>query len=84
MRKRRVLPNWLDTVAGTPVLLTATDGRTYRGLMLDQYEDGVCLLAAALLQADGTPVPINGELFVPRARVAVIQRPPTNQPEGVQ
>jgi hypothetical protein len=56
------------------VLVSTTDGYTIDGLLETEARDGVVLRAAFLL-GDGDPVPIEGEVFVPRERVSMVQFP---------
>lgn len=65
---------WLRRQTRRPVLVSTTDGFTLDGLLETDAKDGVVLRAAMLL-GEGDPAPMEGEVFVPRERVSMIQFP---------
>lgn len=79
MRRRPTPPNWLDQATGWTVLVTTTSDDTYRGIMLDQFADGLCLVAASAVRAGERPVPIAGEFFIPAGKIKCVQRPPVEE-----
>lgn len=49
-----------------------TDDQTIEGTLVADGTDGLVLTAATLHDADG-PVPMAGEVFIPRGRVSFVQ-----------
>lgn len=64
--------SWLDRVMGERVLVHTTDNQTIDGSLMAVQLDGL-ILRAATLHTD-QPIPLSGELFVPRAKVSLVQR----------
>lgn len=68
------MTRWLRRQVRRPVLVSTTDGFTIDGLLETDAKDGLVLRAAFLL-GDGDPTPFEGEVFIPRERVSMIQFP---------
>mgnify|MGYP000492361562 CR=1 FL=1 len=65
---------WLDRVTAERIIVHTSDGVTYDGLLRETTVDGLLLAGAKLIEQSG-PTPLSGETFVPRSRVAMVQRP---------
>lgn len=64
---------WLDDLTLDTVIVTTTDdGPSLKGLKRAVYDDGIVLTQAAVLEAD-TLVMLNGDVFVPREKVLLVQ-----------
>ena len=64
---------WLDDLTLETVIVTTTDdGPSLRGLKRAVYDDGILLSQAAVLEADAL-VTLEGELFIPREKVLLVQ-----------
>lgn len=55
-------------------LITCVDGAAFLGLLADVDAATVVLVDAAYHPPKGDPVPVDGQLFLPRARIAYMQR----------
>lgn len=64
-------PTWLDRVTADHVVVHTVDGTSFAGLLAETAADGVVLRAARMLDHD---VDLAGDVFVPRGRVAFVQR----------
>lgn len=64
--------DWLETVTRRRVLVHTRDGQTLDGQLARVDRDGLVLAPASL--ADG-PHDLDGDVFVPRDRVAWMQQP---------
>lgn len=64
---------WLDELTLETVIVTTTDdGPSLKGLKRAVYDDGIVLAQAAMLEADSLVV-LDGDVFVPREKVLLIQ-----------
>jgi hypothetical protein len=64
---------WLDDLTLSTVIVTTTDdGPSLRGLKRAVYDDGILLSQAAVLEADAL-VTLEGDVFVPREKVQLVQ-----------
>lgn len=70
MRRDRLLRD----IVRTKFVVVMTDGATFRGL-LDEHDDGhLVMVQAEALTADGA-TKVDGRLYLPRDRVAYLQKP---------
>jgi hypothetical protein len=65
--------SWLDRVTGERVLVHTVDSQTIEGSLFAVLSDGVLLKAPRLMEDQ--PLNIAGEVFIPRAKIAMVQRP---------
>ncbi|MDZ7732211.1 MAG: hypothetical protein U5R31_03085 [Acidimicrobiia bacterium] len=72
VRPRLRRGTWLDRVVTARVIVHTTDGSSIEGLVRECAADGLVLGAARLLDHD---VDVSGDLWVPRPKVAMVQRP---------
>lgn len=63
--------NWLKTRIRSRVVVYTTDEQAVEGLLTALAGDGV-VLAAAILRSD-SDVPLQGDLFIPTAKVRFVQ-----------
>jgi hypothetical protein len=64
---------WLDDLTLETVIVTTTgDGPSLKGLKRAVYDDGIVLAQAAMLEADSLVV-LDGDVFVPREKVLLVQ-----------
>jgi hypothetical protein len=64
---------WLeDLTLETVIVTTAGDGPSLKGLKRAVYDDGIVLSQAAILEAESLVV-LDGDVFVPREKVLLIQ-----------
>lgn len=64
---------WLDDLTLSTVIVTTTDdGPSLRGLKRAVYDDGILLSQAAVLEAEAL-VTLEGDVFVPREKVQLVQ-----------
>lgn len=64
---------WLDELTFNTVIVTTTDdGPSLRGIKRAVYDDGILLSSAAILDADAL-VTLEGDVFVPREKVQLVQ-----------
>ncbi len=56
-------------------VVTLTDGAAFTGLLSELDERVVRLVDAATLGPNRQQIPVDGELFIERARIAYLQRP---------
>lgn len=54
--------------------VTTTSGATFSGVLLEADERSLLLTQAAQVSPDGTRIPADGQIVVPRADVAYIQQ----------
>ena len=73
-RQARMDREWWQKARRKTVMVHTIDDKTIRGLVLEVAPDGVLLGGAEYL--DGAPVPLGGQLFIPKERVAMVQIPP--------
>lgn len=65
---------WLDCLTFDTVLVNLTDGGpTLKGLRAGVYDDGLVLRQVSVLEDDGTTRMLNGDIFVPREKVLMLQ-----------
>lgn len=65
--------NWLDRVMRKRVTLHTKDDMSFEGSLWDQTDDGVILRASQLLNTNGAPTALPGEVWIPRVNVAFAQ-----------
>jgi hypothetical protein len=70
--------SWWATMRRQQLMVHLTDDTTIRGVVLEVTDDGVLLTAAEYL--GDRNVPLGGEVFVARERVAFTQVPPRAGP----
>lgn len=64
---------WLDDLTLQTVIVTTTDdGPSLKGIKRAVYDDGIVLTQAAVLEADAI-VTLEGDLFIPREKVLLVQ-----------
>lgn len=64
---------WLDDLTLDTVIVTTTDdGPSLKGLKRAVYDDGIVLTQAAVLEAEAL-VMLEGDLFIPREKVLLVQ-----------
>lgn len=64
---------WLDDLTLETVIVTTTDdGPSLKGLKRAVYDDGIVLKDAAVLE-EGALVMLDGDLFIPREKVLLVQ-----------
>lgn len=63
---------WLDKQTSRTVIVQLTTGVSLRGIVVGVYRDCVALHQAAYL-GDGAMTMVDGEVIVPRERVAWVQ-----------
>lgn len=70
-------PDWvISRQARRRVIVTATSGDAFTGLLVDADRRSVRLVdAAALTGAQSTPTPVDGDLLIPRDQIAYVQFP---------
>lgn len=69
---RREPKGWLDKISGERVLVHTVDNQTIEGALISVLRDGIVLRAPRLI--DDQPVNVAGDVFVPRQKVALVQR----------
>lgn len=57
------------------VVVTQTDGQTFAGLIADLDDRWLLLREVAQMGPQGSSVAVDGELLLPRDRIAYVQRP---------
>lgn len=65
--------NWLDRMLRRRVTVHTKDGMSFDGSLWEMTDDGLILRAAKLLNENGAPTVMPGEVFIPRANVAFAQ-----------
>ena len=84
MRFRREKPpaelGWWERAHKRHVMVHQTDDRTIRGYVKEVAPDGVLLASAEYLPDQGAPMPLGGEVFIPRERVNWVQVLPAPAP----
>lgn len=58
-------------------VVTMLDGDTFDGLVTDADEATLVVVDAGQLGSKGERIPVDGVLYLPRGRVAYMQRPST-------
>lgn len=66
---------WLEQQTLRHCLVNTVGKETLDGLLKLVAPDGVVMTAAKLLRGTDPPIPIQGDLFVPRAQVEAVQFP---------
>lgn len=69
---RRHRRGWLARVRGERVLVHTIHDQTLEGSLVEVLRDGLVLKAPRMI--DDAPVAIAGDVFVPREKVALVQR----------
>lgn len=70
---RRPRRRFADLIRST-VVLHLTDAESIAGILLGEYDDVVSIARARLLsESSGRPVPLDGEIIVPLARIRFVQ-----------
>lgn len=64
---------WLQHQTHRQVVVTTKSGESLDGLLAIEARDGIVLRAARLLRGSDPAIPVDGEVFVPRENVAVMQ-----------
>lgn len=65
---------WLDGVTSERILVHTVESQTIDGTLLSAGADGLVLVAARFAHTD-QPVTFAGDLWVPRDKIRVVQRP---------
>ncbi len=63
---------WLDSKHLHRLIVHTTDDKSVEGCVLRVARDGVVLIQSKFLDGDGQ-VPLAGEFFIPRDRIAFVQ-----------
>ena len=76
LRRRQPPPpppptEWLKAITHSACVVHTKDGNTYQGLLAAVFNDGVLLKSATHIDAQ---VQLAGDVFVPRAMIAMVQR----------
>ena len=66
--------NWIDKVSRSYVTVSTKSHQTYRGVLMENFDDGILLVSPAVIQDGGKQVQLGGDLFIPREQIMVIQR----------
>ena len=64
---------WIQGVLRKRITVHTKGGQSLEGSLADTMDDGLVLRAAQLLNDEGAPTPMAGEVFVPRDHVAFAQ-----------
>jgi hypothetical protein len=64
---------WLESVSGERLLVHTVDNQTIEGVLFAVLRDGLLLKAPRIV--DDVTVNVSGEVWVPREKVALVQRP---------
>lgn len=56
-------------------VVTMKNGQTWQGVLTEADEHSLALMDVSEIAQDGTPTKADGQVFLPRADVAYIQRP---------
>lgn len=65
--------NWLERMLRRRVVIHTKDDNSLEGSLWETTDDGLILRAAQLLNANGAPTAMAGEVFIPRLNVAFAQ-----------
>ena len=65
--------NWLDRVTTRKILVHQRNDQSIEGLLILNLHDGIVLRSAVMLQEKGDPIPMAGEVYIPREQVALVQ-----------
>ena len=63
---------WLKRQLADEVVIHTTESQTVRGWLEEVARDGVILRAARYVEGEGE-IPLAGELFIPRPKIAFVQ-----------
>jgi hypothetical protein len=66
-------PSWLDDLEAERLIVITTEGKTFEGNLMAVASDGLILTAAQL--RDGEQHPLAGDVFIPREKIRLVQRP---------
>lgn len=67
---------FLPTVIGRVVFVHTSDDQTYEGVLTEEHTDGLVLHVAKLHTSNAdNPVPMAGQVFIPRANLRLLQLP---------
>lgn len=64
---------WLERVLRRRVVVHTKDDMSFDGSLWETTDDGLILRAAQLLNTNGAPTALPGEVFVPRPNVSFVQ-----------
>ncbi|GAA2141532.1 hypothetical protein GCM10009760_25800 [Kitasatospora kazusensis] len=67
------MSRWLRRQLASEVVVHTIEEQSIRGWLEEEAPDGLILRAARFLDAGENPVPLAGETFIPRGRVAFVQ-----------
>jgi hypothetical protein len=70
---RLVEGTWLRRATKTELLVHTVDERTIKGVLVETGREGLILRAAAYLEGQSS-IPLAGETYIPRERVAFVQK----------
>lgn len=73
--KRR---SWLRHQLAHSVLVHTTSDQSIAGVLEEVARDGVILRAARFLDSSDAQVPLAGETFIPREKIALVQITPAS------
>lgn len=62
---------WLEEIVHRQIVVHTTESNTFHGLLESVWDDGLLLKAVRMVDAD---VALAGDVFVPRAMIAFVQR----------
>lgn len=65
--------DWLERMLRKRVTIHTKDNMSFEGSLWEQTDDGVILRASQLLNTDGAPTALPGEVWIPRPNVAFAQ-----------
>jgi hypothetical protein len=73
------MARWLPRRTRRSVAVHTSDGRSLSGILLAVHRDVVVLAHAKVLDDAGQPVAVDGDVAIPRARVAFVQVLPVQE-----
>lgn len=71
--RRRRSTSWLESITLERVLVHTSDDQTFEGNLAGVASDGLLLKAVRLV--DENPVNVAGDVFIPRSKIVMVQRP---------
>jgi hypothetical protein len=74
-RTTRKANRLIDSRTAVKVIVTLTDGGSFAGLIIDLDTNWLLIREAAQLGPQGSSVGVDGELLLPRDRIAYVQKP---------
>lgn len=69
-----MIRTWFRRRRAFSVLVHTTGDETFQGVLVGEFRDGVALRHAKYHSGEGD-VPLAGEVFIPRSRIAFVQVP---------